>query len=94
MPLLFEWDHEKARSNERKHGVTFDEASSAFGDVFSITIPDSLHETDEFRFVLIGQSQRGRLLVVVHTDRNNRVRVISARTATASERRNYEERTG
>ncbi|MDA3950232.1 MAG: BrnT family toxin [Spirochaeta sp.] len=93
MPLTFEWDHEKARSNESKHGVTFDEASGAFGDIFSITIPDPLHSTDEYRFVLIGQSHRGRLLVVVHTDRNNRVRIISARTATGSERRNYEEST-
>ncbi|MDA3949785.1 MAG: BrnT family toxin [Spirochaeta sp.] len=80
-------------SNEIKHGVTFDEASSAFGDVLSITIQDPLHSTDENRFVLIGQSHRGRLLIVVHTDRNDRVRIISARIATGSERRNYEERT-
>jgi uncharacterized protein len=93
MPLTFEWNHEKARSNESKHGVTFDEACTAFGDIFSVTIPDPLHSADENRFVLMGLSNQGKLLVVVHTDRTDRVRIISARTATGSERRKYEEST-
>ena len=91
MPLFFEWDPVKARRNKEKHDVTFDEASAAFEDPLSLTIPDPLHSEDEARFVLIGVSRRGRLLVVVHTDRGERVRIISARGATAKERRQYEE---
>ncbi|MBK8097735.1 MAG: BrnT family toxin [Planctomycetes bacterium] len=89
MGLNFEWDEGKAASNRRKHGVPFDEASTAFGDPFSITIPDPLHSEREDRFVLIGESFRGRLLVVVHTARGDRIRLISARLATPSERRTY-----
>jgi uncharacterized protein len=88
--MLFEWDHRKAHGNLAKHGVSFDEASTAFQDTLSVTIADPLHSTDEERFVLIGHSHRNRLLVVVHTDRGNRVRIISARTAAKRERRNYE----
>jgi uncharacterized DUF497 family protein len=91
MPLLFEWDPHKARANVRKHGVTFNEACAAFEDVLSVTIPDPLHSKDERRFILIGHSHRGRLLVVVHTDRGDRIRIISARPATKKERRYYEE---
>lgn len=69
MGLNFEWDARKAASNRRKHGVDFEEASTAFGDPLSITIPDPGHSQDEDRFVLIGESFRGRLLVVVHTER-------------------------
>ncbi|MFP4172533.1 MAG: BrnT family toxin [Candidatus Hydrogenedentota bacterium] len=91
MPLFFEWDPVKARRNKEKHDVTFDEASTAFEDPLSQTIPDPVHSRDETRFVLIGASHRGRLVVVVHTDTGDRVRIISARRATAKERRQYEE---
>jgi uncharacterized DUF497 family protein len=89
--MLFEWDHRKSHANLTKHGVSFDEASTAFQDPLSVTVADPLHSTDEERFVLIGHSHRDRLVVVVHTDRGNRVRIISARAATRKERRNYEE---
>jgi hypothetical protein len=85
----FEWDPKKAASNLRKHGVAFDEASTAFGDQLSITVPDPAHSRREKRFVLIGTSARERVLVVVHTDRDGRVRIISARRATKKERAQY-----
>ena len=91
MKLLFEWDPKKARRNLAKHGVSFDEASTAFRDVMSITISDPLHSEDEQRFVLIGCSCRNRLLVVLHTERGERVRILSARPATTTERLRYEE---
>ena len=61
MPLFFEWNFEKAQANVEKHGVTFDEASTAFEDALSVTIPDPLHSQDEGRFVLLGYSHRDRL---------------------------------
>jgi hypothetical protein len=67
MGLLFEWDPKKARLNVRTHGISFDEASTAFRDPLSRTIADPLHSEDENRFVLVGESMRGQLLVVVHT---------------------------
>jgi len=91
MGLTFEWDEGKAASNEQKHGVAFDEAATAFGDPLSLTIPDPLHSEDEDRFVLIGETYRGRLVVVVHTSRGDNLRLISARPATRSERRTYEQ---
>jgi uncharacterized DUF497 family protein len=91
MALLFEWDPRKARTNLTKHGVTFDEASTVFQDAISVTIGDPLHSGSEDRFVLVGHSHRARLLVVVHAERGDRVRIISARPATATERRTYEE---
>src|SRR5579862_9271951 len=90
MGLIFEWDAEKASHNASKHRVTFPEAASAFGDPLSLTIPDPLHSTEEHRFVLIGESARGRLLVVVHTERGDNIRIISARMATSREKRAYE----
>jgi uncharacterized protein len=87
----FEWDPEKAGANERKHGVSFGEAATAFGDPLSLTIADPDHSDREDRFVLLGESFRGRLLVVVHTEREDRIRLISARLATRRERRAYEE---
>jgi uncharacterized protein len=90
MSLRFEWDSTKARSNIANHGVSFDEASTAFQDALSITISDPLHSAEEERFVLIGHSCRNRLLVVVHTERGNRIRIISARRATRREREHYE----
>ncbi len=91
MALLFEWDPEKGRRNLATHGVSFDEASTAFRDLLSMTIDDPLHSVDEDRFVLIGHSNRNRLLVLVHTERGDRIRIISARPATNRERFYYEE---
>jgi uncharacterized DUF497 family protein len=91
MGLLFEWDERKAKQNLNKHGISFDEASTVFGDTFSITIEDPVHSAGEHRLVTLGHSAKQRLLVVVHTDRSNRVRLISARIATRHERKRYEE---
>jgi uncharacterized protein len=91
MGLLFEWDPNKARLNLKSHGVSFDEAGTAFRDPLSHTIDDPLHSEDEERFVLIGRSIQGRLMVVVHTERGDRIRIISARLATKRERFRYEE---
>lgn len=90
--LSFEWDPKKAKKNVEIHGVSFDEASTAFEDALSLTIYDPLHSDEEDRFVLVGNSASGnRLLVVIHTERGNRVRIISARKATKNERAKYEE---
>jgi len=91
MGLAFEWDPKKARRNLATHGVSFDEASTAFRDPLSVTIDDPLHSEHEERLVLIGQSHRNRILVVVHTERGDRIRIISARLATNRERHRYEE---
>ncbi len=91
MGLLFEWDEEKSRSNLRKHGVAFEEASTVFGDSLSVTIDDPRHSIREPRWITLGHSTRHRLLVVVHTNRGTRVRIISARIATRAERKAYEE---
>jgi uncharacterized DUF497 family protein len=88
--LLFEWDPEKAATNGKTHGITFDEVSTAFKDTLSLTIYDPLHSEDEVRFVLIGNSHKNRLLVVVHTERGDRIRIISARKAKKEERQYYE----
>jgi len=91
MALTFEWDQKKASSNLRKHGVSFKEAATAFGDPLSLTIPDPDHSIGEDRFVLIGESQKERLLVVAHTERSDTIRIISARLATRGERKSHEE---
>ncbi len=91
MPLSFEWDTKKERANAKKHGVTFDEASTVFGDALSLTIPDPAHSAAEERLVTMGRSHRGKLIVVVHTDRGDNIRLISARRASRRERRSYEE---
>jgi len=91
MELNFEWDEEKARTNLKKHGVSFAEATTVFGDSFAVTIDDPLHSIDEEPFVTIGYSEAQRLLVVVHTDRGDNIRIISARTATRRERQTYEQ---
>ena len=91
MGLVFEWDPEKALRNIKTHGVSFDEASTAFRDPSSRTIGDTLHSEEEERFVLIGHSIRVRLLVIVHTEKDDRIRIISARLATNRERLRYEE---
>ncbi|MBZ4220516.1 MAG: BrnT family toxin [Chlorobium sp.] len=88
--LSFEWDHQKALSNEQKHGISFDEASTVFGDSLSLTLHDPLHSENEDRFVIIGTSYKNRMLIVVHTERGNKIRIISARKATKNERSQYE----
>jgi hypothetical protein len=87
----FEWDQNKAFQNLVKHGVTFDEASTAFTDPLSLKSPDPDHSLHEERFILIGHSYQQRLLVVVYVERADVVRIISAREATRSEKRMYEE---
>lgn len=89
--MHFEWDPKKATANRRKHGVTFEEDTSALRDVFSATAHDPDHSDDEERFVTFGISSQGRLLTVSHTDRGNAIRIISARLATNIERQIYEE---
>ena len=90
MPLTFEWDSRKARSNIAKHGVTFEEASTVFADSLSLTIPDPVHSESEQRYVTMGRAFTGKLLVVAHTDRGDNIRLISARRASRRERRSYE----
>jgi len=91
MPYLFEWDYDKAEANEREHGVTFDEATEAFGDPLSLEMPDPDHSSEEERYLVLGLSRRGRLLVVSYAERGRRTRLISARLASRSERRRHEE---
>ena len=86
----FEWDPDKAANNFAKHGVSFVEAATVFFDMLSVTIPDPLHSEEEDRFVITGFSNRQRILVVVHADRGDRIRIISARLASSSERKKYE----
>ena len=88
--LQFEWDPSKAESNRVKHGVSFTEASTVFGDPLSLTIFDPDHSDDEDRFLILGTSSAGQLLVVSHTCRNDTIRLISARPATRRERLHYE----
>lgn len=92
MDLLFEWDSNKARENIRLHGVTFEEASTVFSDPLAGTQYDPDHSFGEARFLELGSSKLGRLLVVCYTERDDRIRLISARLATAAERRKYEEK--
>lgn len=89
--MRFEWDPRKAASNLRKHGVSFEEAATVFGDRLSRTGDDPDHSAQEQRCVTFGVSSSGRLLVVSHADRGERIRIISARPATRSERAIYEE---
>ena len=91
MELEFEWDPEKEESNIRKHGVSFHEGATVFDDPLSWTFPDPDHSVGEQRFLTIGVSSQGRTLVVSHTDRGIKIRIINARPATPHERRDYEE---
>jgi hypothetical protein len=90
MALVFEWDAEKASTNLEKHGVSFEEAGSAFADPLSLTVPDPAHSEGENRYVLLGMSAAGRMVVVAHTERQDRIRLISARKANRRERQDYE----
>ena len=89
--MEFEWDTKKAESNERKHGVSFQEAATVFGDTLAITFADPDHSMDEPRYITFGLSRQNRLLVVSHTEREERTRIISARLMSRKERRIYEE---
>jgi uncharacterized DUF497 family protein len=91
--LTFEWDADKALSNERKHGVSFDEAKTVFGDQRAVHEYDGDHSWHEDRFIIIGTSERARVLTVVYVERTEMaMRLISARAATIRERRHYEEK--
>lgn len=92
--LRFEWDREKAAANVAKHGVSFVEAITAFGDPLSLTIADPDHSNVEARYVVIGRTHRNRLVVVAHTERGERIRIISAREPTPREVRRYEQEQG
>jgi len=87
--MRFEWDPDKARRNLRKHGISFEEAATAFADPLSLTIEDPDHSQEEDRFATIAASCFRRLIVVIHTDRRGTIRIISARLAGKSERRAY-----
>jgi uncharacterized DUF497 family protein len=87
----FEWDSDKATANAEKHGVTFAEAMTVFGDPLSVTGYDPDHSEEEDRYITMGLSADGRLLIVSHADRENRLRIISARIASRIERKDYED---
>ena len=91
MALGFEWDRAKAELNLTEHGVSFEEATTVFRDPLSITISDPDHSDAEDRFIDIGMSHRMQLLVVSYTERQDKIRIISARRSTRAERKNYEE---
>ena len=91
MALNFEWDSEKSASNLAKHAVSFQEAETVFGDPLGRIVADPRHSEDEERYVLLGVSHQQRLLAVMFTEREEQIRIISARLATRHERKNYEE---
>ncbi len=89
--MKFEWDKNKAKSNQKKHGISFSEASTVFGDPLEITINDPIHSEGEYRFLSIGKSEQNHLLVIAYTERQtNHIRIISARAATKQEQTYYE----
>lgn len=88
--LIFEWDERKATLNLRKHGISFEEAQSVFYDPRSLTISHPDYTKTELRFIDIGISNQNRVLLVVYTERENRIRIISVRKATRTERKDYE----
>ena len=91
--MEFEWDGDKERANVYKHGVDFAEAATVFGDPFEVTILDPDHSVGEYRFLSVGTSAAGRVLVVSYSERSgNRIRIISARAASQRERNQYETR--
>ena len=89
--MNFEWDPKKAERNFKKHGVSFYEAATVFADPYSVTYNDPDHSLAEHRFITVGTSRSGQLVIIAHTDRRNNVRIISARKTTRHERRQYEE---
>jgi hypothetical protein len=91
MKLIFEWDEIKSKANFKKHKVSFDEGKTIFNDPFLFTVLDKAHLTDEERYISMGLSTTGQILVLTHTDRRGKIRIISCRKATTRERRFYEE---
>lgn len=89
MALEFEWDENKSKLNIQKHNITFEEAKTVFNDPFAITIDDPDHSIEEARFIDIGFSSNGRILVVWYTERNKKIRIIGCRKATKTERKHY-----
>ena len=89
--MIYEWDPKKAKANQHKHGVSFDEAASVFLDPLAVTFPDPDHSGEEFREITIGHSAIQRVVFLSHTRRGDRTRLISARKATRRERKQYEE---
>ena len=89
--MRFEWDSEKSKQNLKKHGVSFEEAATVFYDPMSATFDDPAHSIGEYRFITIGLSSEDHLIVVSHTDRDDNIRIISARVATSKERKKHEE---
>ncbi|MEQ1486424.1 BrnT family toxin [Methyloglobulus sp.] len=89
--MSYKWDDNKAATNLSKHGVAFDEAITVFDDPLYVDFYDPDHSIDEYRFIILGQSVKGRLLFVSYMERNNTIRIISAREATLSERKAYEQ---
>lgn len=90
MAYSFEWNQKKAASNLKTHGISFDEATSVFGDILAMNMPDPDHSEGEQRFLVLGMSAASRLVVVSYAERPPRTRIISARLATKRERRKYE----
>ena len=90
--MTFEWDEEKARANLATHGVSFDEARTIFDDPLYVDFYDPDHSQDEHRYIMIGLSHQGRLLIASYTERDDTIRLINARQVTRSEREAYEER--
>jgi uncharacterized protein len=88
--MQFDWDKQKAVANLKKHGVSFEEAKTVFDDSFCIEFYDPKHSIEEHRFLIVGESKIGRLLIISFTERENLVRIISARETTAQERKDYE----
>jgi len=91
--MEFEWDPQKAAKNLRKHKVSFTEAATVFSDPLSVTVPDPDHSAEEDRHIIVGMSNRLRLLIVAFAERGDRIRIISARELTRAEREAYEEET-
>ena len=92
MSLIFEWNENKANENLKKHGVSFDEAKTVFNDPFSVTIYDPDHSIDKDRYIDIGLSSKGRLIVVSYLEQDGKIRIISSRKATKKEKRDYEKK--
>ena len=92
--MKFDWDPQKDKNNVKKHALSFEEAATVFYDPLSASFHDPDHSKEDSRFITIGYSSRNRLCVVVHTERENTLRIISARQATVRERKRHEERTG
>ncbi len=90
MKLIFEWDETKSKINLKKHKVSFEEGKTIFNDPFLFTFPDDKHSVNEDRFINIGLSANGRILVLTHTERKDKIRIITCRKATARERKFYE----